>query len=90
MAEFQPWGYQGREIYPCVIVPARYGWEGGLWTAFACRFDEIPDEAFGGDFESHGWWKEDAPDLPVAVGDSPSEAYENLKAKFAHLRDAAV
>lgn len=80
-------------VYPCTIIPARYGgvYEGARWLAFHCDPGDIPEGATGDDVECAGWWADLAEglvqiksyhgksqQLQVGKADSPDEALLDL------------
>ena len=71
-----------RSIYPCSVVPARYGgvYEGGAWLAFPKYADRLPDDYDGSDVPCACFW-DDYNDF-VGKGDTPQEAYDNLLEKL--------
>ncbi len=77
--EYTTEGGTQRVLYPCVIVPTRYGgtYEGGRWAAYAAP--AVPQDAVGDDIECTTWWSE--PTCLVGVGDDPGTAYVALVEK---------
>jgi hypothetical protein len=71
-------------LYPCTIIPTRYGgtYEGGRWAAFRCYPEEIPDLPFGEDVAASAWWHgEDAG--WVGLGAGPDQAFRALVKRWA-------
>lgn len=72
------------KLYPVTIITSRYGgtYEGGTWIAF--HADYVPREAVGDDitcsqfFSANSWF--------IGIGDSPDEAYADLKHKIERMR----
>ncbi len=73
---------EARRVYPCVVIATRYSgfYEGGLWAAFHCYPEEVPEAAIGGDVECVEWWLQ--PTVTVAVGASPDQAVAALSHKL--------
>ena len=65
--------------YPTTIIFDRYGstYSGGIWLAFPCLFDHIPDEVEGDDGECSTFWN--SYDKAVGKGNTPQEAFDSLK-----------
>lgn len=69
-------------LYPCVIVPARYGgaYEHNAWLAFP--FSEhflFGSEYDGGDIECHEfWYSVDRLGLPIGRGIDPNDALDDM------------
>jgi hypothetical protein len=77
--------------YTFLVKEARYGgvYEGGAWTAFLVndRGDgcyEVPEGAWGGDVQAAEWWW-NGPSVPVASGDTPEAALENLRRRVCQI-----
>ena len=71
------------DIYPCTIIADRYdgSFSGAPWTAWRLSAWEIPDEVEAGDEECHDWWAKQDKSL-IGLGQSPQEAYDDLKQKI--------
>ena len=68
----------GGSLWPCTIIPARYGgtYEGGEWLAFALDYSEMPEDVYSGDVYCASFFH--STDLPIGRGGNPQEAYEDL------------
>ena len=64
-------------IYPCTVIADRYGgcYSGGVWTAFPCDPECVPEDPQGGDGDAAGFW--DGKVL-AGVADTPDEAVAAL------------
>lgn len=73
------------DCYPTTIVADRYigTYSKGKWLAFACDFWDVPDEIEGGDTECELFWIDY--DYVVGKGDTPQEAFDNLKEQMQSL-----
>lgn len=51
-------GLRMHDVYPCTVIPARYGgvYEGASWLAFNCVEDQVPWEATGDDITCGNFW----------------------------------
>lgn len=65
-------------IYPCAIIPARYGgtYEGVRWLAFPLHHEDIPRDAVGSDVPCAEWHAD--PTVVLGGGDTPNAALTAL------------
>lgn len=73
-------------IYPVTIISDRYDgvYSGGKWTAWNLDESEIPEDASGDDLACYDFWNME--EKPVCgIGQTPNEAYEDLKMKIENL-----
>lgn len=73
-------------LYPVTIVQTRYSgvYEGALWVAFneyPESLDESASGAFADDVTCGNWWDDTRNTDKVGRGDTPQEAYDDLKMK---------
>ena len=66
-------------LHPVTIVQARYGgtYEPGVWLAFACYPNELPEMWDAGDVLASQFYAENSGS--IGGGSTPTEAYENLR-----------
>jgi hypothetical protein len=79
---------QSDELNDCTIIVDRYSgtYSGGRWTAWNMHRHQIPDEPDGGDITAVDFWlKAGGSDNQPLVGrgDTPDEAYADLKRRLA-------
>jgi hypothetical protein len=69
---------------PLTIVADRYtgAYSGGKFVAYPVEFDEIPPDVDGDDVDCATFWGEEHP-WPVGRGETPEEAFQDLKEKMA-------
>ena len=69
------------DIYPVTIIHARYGgaYEGGLWLAFNCYPEAIPNDATASDMPCGRYWSwVSIMDIPIGRGNTPDTALLDL------------
>lgn len=69
--------------YPITIIMDRYSgvYSGGAWTAWPLEAGLIPCGPREDDVTCAAFWSQYSE--PTGVGDTPTEAYENLKERMA-------
>jgi hypothetical protein len=74
------------EVYPCVIIPSRYGgtYSGGTWLAFNAH--EEPGGATSGDNECADFFDDADQRMPIGRGETPNEALADLAGKVKKWR----
>ena len=72
--------------YPVTIVKDRYAGvnSGGVWLAFPCFPEGIPEEVFGEDFENCEFWESNKE--PVGKGRWPNDALDDLEYLMKELK----
>lgn len=79
-----------KDIYPCTIVADRYDgtYSGGKFTAWPCDYYNLPEELGGGDPDEMSLFSSDT--LLYGKGNTPQEAYENLRIKMTVIEVEAI
>ena len=74
------------DLYRVTIVRSRYGgtYEPGVWVAFPCWPEELSPDWSGGDGVCARFFAERAEE--VGGGDTPQEAYDNLRRRLDERR----
>lgn len=77
------------DIYPLAIVKDRYNgtYSGGIYIAFNCFPNEIPEEIFDSDDEAFDFWFNKAADFPhmYGLGRTIDGAIANLTERLSNI-----